>query len=382
MDIVHGEFNVSSLARSRRLAIHFGAPRISSNNPKVRSLLTFDFCGLSFQDLRKFKILRVLDLEGVYISKLPSSIGNLIHLRYLGLRRTWLKKLPSSLQFLSNLQTLDLRSTLLNSVPIVIWKMQKLRHLYFNELEEMIGSTPADACLADLQTLHGICINHTSNVENGLGKVTNLKELGIHGKLLLHEEAIGKWILKLERLKCLKLHARSEVGEIGKNGIPELNLSHHPHLIKLNLEGFMTRFFDAGHFPKNLTDISLKGSFLMEDPMEKLELLQSLRVLKLKHSAYVGREMVCTGGGFPQLQFLKLAFLNTVVRWRIEDGAMGKLRQLEITECKRLKIVPKGLQPVTTIERLKLGYMPHDFEMKVQERQGENWYRIEHALPI
>lgn len=66
----------------------------------------------------------------------------------------------------------------------------------------------------------------------------------------------------------------------------------------------------------------------------------------------------------------------------MEQWPMGRLRQLEIIECKRLKIVPRGLQPVTTIHKLKLGYMPREFEMKVQERQGENWYKIEHVLPI
>lgn len=382
LDIIHGEFTVSSLTRARRLAIHFGVPPTTKNTPKVRSLLCFDICEPSFQELRKFKLLRILDLEGVYISRLDSSIGNLIHLRYLGLRGTWLKKLPPSIQFLLNLQTLDLRSTLLNPIPIVIWKMQKLRHLYFNELEEMAVNPPTDASLANLQTLHGICINQNSYVENGLSKLTNLRELGLHGDLLLHEEAIGKWIFSSERLECLKLHTRDVMGDFAKNAIPKLNFSSHPHLIKLHLKGFMAKLFDAEYFPQNLTELSLKGSFLMEDPMVKLEMLQSLRVLKLKQSAYVGKEMICSCGGFPQLHFLKLSFLNTVERWRIEDGAMGRLRQLEIIECKRLKIVPRGLHPVTTIHKLKLGYMPHEFEMKVQERQGENWYRIEHVLPI
>lgn len=93
--------------------------------------------------------------------------------------------------------------------------------------------------------------------------------------------------------------------------------------------------------------------------------------------------MVCSSGGFPQLQFLKLSFLNSVELWRIEEGAMCSLRQLEIVDCKRLKIVPRGLWPVTSLrEELKLGFMPGDVGFKIQERQGENWYRIQHVLPI
>lgn len=382
LDIIHGEFTVNPLTRSRRLAIHYGVLPMMKNAPKVRSLLSFDICEPGFQDLRKFKILRVLDLEDVYISRLHFSVGNLIHLRYFGLRGTWLKKLPPSMQFLSNLQTLDLRSTLLNPIPIFIWKLQKLRYLYLNELEEMAVNPPTEAPLANLQTLHGICINQATRVENGLIKFTNIRELGLHGDLLLQGEAVDKWICNSERLECLKLCTRPGITDFTRNAMPKLKFSGHPRLLKLHLKGFIAKLFDPEYFPKNLTELSLKGSFLMEDPMEKLEMLQNLRVLKLKHSAYVGNEMVCSSGGFPQLHFLKLAFLHTVQRWRIEDGAMSRLRQLEIIECKRLKIVPRGLQPVTTIYKLKLGYMPHEFEMKVQERQGENWYRIEHVLPI
>lgn len=120
----------------------------------------------------------------------------------------------------------------------------------------------------------------------------------------------------------------------------------------------------------------------MEDPMETLEKLPNLRVLKLKQSAFVGREMICSRGGLPQLQFLKLSFMNSVVAWRLEEGALSNLKRLEIVECKRLKTVPRGLWPVTSLCNLKLGFMPHDFEVKVQERQGENWYRIDHVLPV
>ncbi|KAK9198861.1 hypothetical protein WN944_014047 [Citrus x changshan-huyou] len=74
--------------------------------------------------LKECKILQVLDLEGVYMALLDSSIGNLIHLRYLDLRKTWLKKLPSSMGNLFNLQSLDLSSTLVDPIPLVIWKMQ------------------------------------------------------------------------------------------------------------------------------------------------------------------------------------------------------------------------------------------------------------------
>ena len=132
----------------------------------------------------------------------------------------------------------------------------------------------------------------------------------------------------------------------------------------------MQKLFDVQDFPPNLTELTLHGSFLMEDPMKTLEKLPSLRVLKLKHSAYVGKKIVCSNGGFPQLQFLKLSFLYSVETWRIEEGAMANLKELHIVEC-TMRIVPRGLWPVTTLSNLKLGYLPRDFEMKVQDRNSQ-----------
>ncbi|KAA8542323.1 hypothetical protein F0562_023541 [Nyssa sinensis] len=383
LDVIHGDVKVGSLIRARRLALHFGVPLLTENTLKCRSLLCFDLGDSISNELKKLKLLRVLDLEGVYMAQLDSAIGSLIHLRYLGLRETWLQKLPSSVCYLSNLQTLDLRSTLINPIPVAIWKMQHLRHLYFNELKEMVIKPPKDAALGNLQTLKVIYISQTSCVDHGLDKLTNLRELGLHGDLLLQEEAVSNWILMSKSLECLKLQGRTTFEDITNVSIPKLmTFSSHKHLYKLHLGGSIGQLLDVEDFPPNLTELSLKGSFLMEDPMLKLEKLPSLRVLKLKKSSYVGKELVCTNGGFPQLHFLKLSFLYTIETWKIEEGAMGNLRDLEIVECNRLKIVPRGLQPVTSLRDLKLGFMQHDFEMKVQERKGENWYRIQHVLPV
>ncbi|KAJ0048888.1 hypothetical protein Pint_16379 [Pistacia integerrima] len=196
---------------------------------------------------------------------------------------------------------------------------EQLEDVAEDYLEELIGRSMIQAAtrksngrIKTIRTLQGLSVGETSCIEQGLNKLSNLRELGLFGQLLMHEEALG----------------------------------------------FKKKLIDVEDFPPNLTELCLQSSFLMEDPMKKLEKLQNLRVLRLKESSYVGKEMVCSSGGFPQLHFLKLSRLNSVQRWRIEEGAMCNLRQLEIVECKLLKIVPRGLWPVTSLHNLKLGFLP------------------------
>ncbi|XP_010265610.1 PREDICTED: disease resistance protein RPP8-like [Nelumbo nucifera] len=385
LDFFHGGTKVGSIIRACRLAVHLGVPPLNKDTPHYRSLFCFDLGKPIFSEIVKFKLLRVLDLEGVYMPKLDNAFGNLVHLRYLGLSGTWLKKIPSSICNLWNLQTLDIRSTLVNPIPCEIWKMEQLRNLYLNELSEMGVHPIAGDSLVNLQSLQGIFIGGTSCIENALGKLTNLRELGACGDLELQEEALALWIVNLNQLQCLKLEAISRAEGRTRFRVPIPTLmpfSNHMHLCKLNLKGLMKKLLDPDEFPPNLTELSLQDSFLMQDPMETLQKLRNLRILKLKRSSYMGKVMIFSTGGFPQLQLLKLSFLNALEECRINERAMRNLRQLEVIECRRLKFVPQGLRPLTAPCELKLGYMPHKFEMKAQEHEGNVWYKIQHVPPL
>ncbi|CAI9780890.1 unnamed protein product [Fraxinus pennsylvanica] len=325
LEVVHEDSSDSFPTGGHRVGIHF-----------------------DIRNLKRYRLLHVLDLEGVYLPNLDCAVGDLIHLRYLGLRATWLRKLPSSIGYLVNLQALDLRSTLIDLVPFGIWKFRHLRNLYLNEQKEMVINPPKGPILANLQMLRGIRIGSKSRVEGGLDKLTFIRELELRGALHLQEEALAKWISSCKNLECLKLHDFSTFGNFGKTymSIPNLmTFSGHCRLFKLHIGGFIKKLPDLEDFPPYLTELSLEGSFLLEDPMLKLEKLPNLRVLKLKQSSFVGKELICSRGGFTQLHFLKLSFLF-VEKLRIEDGALSNLRQLEIIDCKQIKIVPNGLHPI------------------------------------
>ncbi|MQL77701.1 hypothetical protein Taro_010115 [Colocasia esculenta] len=107
--------NVGSTSAPRRVAIHskesFSKNSNSSWLGSVRSM--FWYSDYSFQQsINDLKLLRVLNIKGSYIRRLPKEIGLLVHLRFLGLEGTYIETLPSSIGMLRNLQTLRLGARL------------------------------------------------------------------------------------------------------------------------------------------------------------------------------------------------------------------------------------------------------------------------------
>nr|XP_023906174.1 putative disease resistance RPP13-like protein 1 [Quercus suber] len=76
-----------------------------------------------------FKFIRLLDLQGTEIKKIPSSIGKLKHLRYLDVSYNPIKMLPSSITRLHNLQTLRLLQCEIKELPRDISKLVNLTYI-------------------------------------------------------------------------------------------------------------------------------------------------------------------------------------------------------------------------------------------------------------
>lgn len=143
---IHSKDDSASQTSARRLSIrsHIGDCIVHNcSAPRLRTLLCFtphkERLGKDQMKLlcTGFKFLRVMDLEGVRISKLPEEIGKLIHLRYLGLRSTCIHELPSSMTNLRHVQNLDLRSVRKFMLPNVIENMRRLTHLYVDQAWEV-----------------------------------------------------------------------------------------------------------------------------------------------------------------------------------------------------------------------------------------------------
>ena len=283
------------------------------------------------------------------------------------LRWTTLESLPSSISKLLNLLTLDLKYTNIITLPSEIWKLLQLRHLYLSERDwSKFTHQPSVGSLTDLQTLWGLFIDEKTPVKDGLDRLFNIRKLALKFRLTSSQqeamvsqlEAVADWVLKLNHLQSLRLTSNDEENKPWDLDLKPL--SNHVKLSTVYLLGRLKNPSVISEFPNSLTVLTLSWSGLAEDPMQKLDKLPNLRVLRLLRRSYIGKHMLCSSGGFPQLRVLKLWVLEQLEEWNMEEGALGALRDLEIRSCLLLRMLPEGLQRRAFLE-LKLTGMPSQF---------------------
>ncbi|PIN05015.1 Apoptotic ATPase [Handroanthus impetiginosus] len=322
-----------------------------------------------------YGLLRVLDLESVYKPSLPENLGDLFHLRYLGLRWTFLDKLPKSVGELTYLETLDLKHTHINRIPPSIWRLKHLKHLNLNEIHlDKDMTLHLRSSLPKLLTLWGLSVDHESPVKNGLSKLTYLTELGISfhvnncdddddddgntiegSTVPQFAEDLVDWISKLTNLQSLRLRSKDDSGCPGNLSLkPFSGLTKLSHM---NLFGKLQKLPDRDHFPPNVKVLTLSVSKLNEDPMPILGQLKSLTVLRLLANSYLGETIVCPSGTFEGLEVLKLWMLKDLKKWELEEGAMEKLKELNIRCCSKLESIPSRLLLQGTFKDLILTNM-------------------------
>ncbi|KAM3702449.1 hypothetical protein ACJW31_04G026400 [Castanea mollissima] len=338
---------------------------------------------------RCFLLLRVLDLEHVFRPQLPKVLSKLVLLRYLGLRWTYLESLPSSISNLLKLQTLDVKHTYISSLPPYIWKMKQLRHLYLSEsYRSRFGPQPRGASLENLQTLWGAFVDEKSPVRDGLDTLINLKKLGVACRCMSNQKdamslqlkAVAEWIQKLKHLQSLRLKSHDENNQPWDLHIKPL--SGHTNLSSVYLLGRLETPSIISAFPENLIELTLSASALIEDPLKKLGKLPKLRILRLFSKSYVEKNMCCPQSSFPQLRVLKLWKLEELEDWIVEEGALSRLRDLEIRSCAKLHKLPDGLQHVKTLQELKLSNMPMKFTEQIKDCNSKDWGKIAHVRHV
>ncbi|KAK9286861.1 hypothetical protein L1049_015267 [Liquidambar formosana] len=124
------------------------------------------------------------------------------------------------------------------------------------------------------------------------------------------------------------------------------------HLHKLYLDGQILKLPKYEEIPQTITKLTLCNSKLKEDPMATLEKLPDLKILRLKCEAFIGKKMVCSLRGFPQLKSLVLSDLPNLEEWLVGEEAMPNLCELVIESCPGLRIIN---MPAEFKNRLQVG---------------------------
>ncbi|KAK3429306.1 hypothetical protein EUGRSUZ_E00733, partial [Eucalyptus grandis] len=346
--------NVESSCKTRRLSLNGNMiPSLKTIGGTLVHLRTLMFIGSFGRNSKPFhpnfnhcKFLRVLKLDKLILGRnLPESMGDLVHLRFLSLKYSEVGGLPQSMGNLVCMEFLDL---LLNgyevSVPNVLWKMRRLRYLRLplqfaiKEKFHWGGKKLQLGTLKNLRTLRNFDLKKCD--VNDLGKFTNLQKLTIFD---LYDPIEQEIFLQLAEFKLKYLQSTSFYFKIfdflwteGKLS----KMSNYSHSCKLFIMGKIEKLPEHKSLPQQMRKLVLLGCGLKEDPMPILEKLPHLVVLMLGFSASLGKEMVCSAKGFPQLKHLIFYTLHNLEEWRAAEGAVPHLSQLGIYDCPKLRVVP------------------------------------------
>ncbi|XP_030962966.1 disease resistance protein RPM1-like isoform X2 [Quercus lobata] len=334
--------------------------------------------------LSKFKLLRVLNLQGVPVVTIPNTLGRLFNLRYLNLRDTKISELPKSIKKLRNLQTLDVWNTNVRRLPSGISKLTRLRHLYMycnnyqnSETSNIANSTMAPTGIWNIQCLQTLaCLDAEEELIQQVGNLTELRRLDITKLKTVHGPELCTSIQRMKNLLRLCVTATNE------EELQLESLSLPPsYLQKLELVGRLNtlpRWFES---LSNLTHLYLGRSYLQDDMVLSLHKLSALVFLELR-KAYNGKILHFKANWFPKLNKLKIVELAQLDSLVVEEGALPTIQELNLIRCLELKALPQGVEHLISLQKLYLEEMPEEFIQMLRNDKNHDQSKVCHIPTI
>ncbi|KAG9159245.1 hypothetical protein Leryth_023121 [Lithospermum erythrorhizon] len=230
---------------------------------------------------KKHMLLKVVDLKGAQLNKIPEGIFNMFHLEYLNLSHTKISTVPRSIGELPNLQFLNLKHTPVRKLPKEILKLRQLQHLLVNRREfgNIVGcKVPRNiGTLVSLKKLADVKANDTEIVK-GIGNLTQLTMLGITRFRRKDGMNLCLSLQKLTNLRILNINALqgNEVVDLQHSASPAL-----PFLRTLAIRGRMEKMPLWIASQHSLAIVHLVKCALRETPMGTVEDLPNLSELLL-----------------------------------------------------------------------------------------------------
>ncbi|XP_047952505.1 probable disease resistance protein At1g58602 [Salvia hispanica] len=355
LEVLRSNGNSRPSQNARHRVIHCGREKFNYfTNQDSEQLLSLIFLGgggyldnASSSYWESFERLKILDIEDFGLKTLSDSIGTLIELSYMGLRNNHLQEIPRSFGGLKKLEALDIAHNFMVEVPDVLWEMDSLRHLHMSNVI-FRKALKVDA-LQNLDSLTYVSIYdlHMSNV-NKLQKL-GIEEVDENSDLDTLFATLAKTsyfpVVLVRGFRYRSMPCLDEIGGIR-------------YLKTLKLDGRIGRLPSADTLPHFIRSIILVNTCLDEDPMPILEKLRSLAHLKLRN-AYTGREMVTQGDGFFCLEVLCIKDLWNLRKIQVDDEAMYRVEEIEISNCPKLDTIPEGIRKMSKLQKFKMVTTKH-----------------------
>nr|XP_043627267.1 disease resistance protein RPM1 [Erigeron canadensis] len=369
------------VSKVQRLSIYIRNGNIHLSNTLSRHLRAFFVfqmeTNLTFSInavLSSFKLLKVLELEGVSVDVIPNAVVGLFNLRYLNLRETSIDKLPKSMGRLRNLQTLDIRNTNLGKLPSGILDIPRLRHLLLCRPKTSIFhcGLPVAAVITKIQSLQTLAlIEAEKELIQKLENLTSLKRLDITTLKAIDGPKLCSSVKKMTNLRRLSITASTDTEEL----VLESLTSPPVFLQKLTLVGQLSKLPLWMKSLANLTHLYLCCSSLGDDVLSSIHSLPTLAFLELKNACRC-KFLHFIAGGFKKLNTMRLLELVELSGLRLEKGALPSIKDLNLVRCREMRSSLQGIEHLTSLQKLHLEEMPAELVQRLRSNEQANLQHI------
>ncbi|XP_015689529.1 disease resistance protein RGA5-like isoform X2 [Oryza brachyantha] len=296
--------------------------------PRLRSLILFPHATNLLPSLSRFRILRVLDLEGCQDLKCCQIEGicDLFHLRSLILKDTNISSLPPKIGNLSCLHTLDIRHTVITELPSTVVYLRKLVTLLIDASVKLPDGIGNMECLQEISL---VGISKSPNFLKDLGSLTELRILQI-------SESSGVWYKSYEKTLSDSLCSLHKIHDLYIHGC---KLSA---VFVSNIRCFPQhlRYFSCGQLsmlPRwinssllHLSTIDLILNILRQDDLQSLGALHFLHCLRL-NVFKIEPERLVVGTGHAKFHNLaEFSFTTHALGLIFRQYSMPRLENLEL----------------------------------------------------